>query len=109
MLSAVVTSLCFGSVASAQDLRGDQPPTKTVEYRDLNLATAEGQATFRHRVAWAVQSVCPTPDFNNLAMLGLINKCRRDAAAKSAPLVVAAIERANQRLAGEANHEVAAR
>jgi UrcA family protein len=109
MFAASMIIMMDAPLVSAHALPVEQAPTQTVVYRDLNLGSPEGVATLKHRVAWAVRAVCGEADSLDLHKQALIQQCRRDAQAKSGPMVLAAITHAGQNLAGQSDLKVASR
>ena len=72
-------------------------PIRRVSYRDLNLASAAGQATLQSRVGFAVKQVCGEPAQHaekTLASFTRYSACRGFAWDGARPQVAAAIDRA---------------
>lgn len=89
LLLTVVT----GCPATAQQL------TRTVSYHDLDLTTAKGVRTFRHRLSLAVGFVCRFASAGNDMVKSQNQQCREDVAAQIKPKMVHAIELAQARAA----------
>jgi UrcA family protein len=82
-----------GFPATAQQL------TRVVSYRDLDLATAHGARTFRHRVAHAVNYVCRFAHAGDDMLKSENQQCRENVAAAIKPKMTRAIEIARARSA----------
>jgi UrcA family protein len=89
LLLTVVT----GCPATAQQL------TRVVSYRDLDLATAQGAQTLRHRLAHAVNYVCRFARAGDSLLKSENQQCREDVAAAIRPKMNHAIELAQARAA----------
>ena len=63
----------------------------TVHYRDLNLASAAGEATLRHRIAIAARNVCWAADGPSLDDHARFESCREKAIASASPQMNAVI------------------
>jgi UrcA family protein len=72
-----VTTASFAAVPS------DQPPSVTVRYDDLNLATDAGVNALYHRIASAAQAVCRDENTRDLSLLAAAKRCRADAIARA--------------------------
>ena len=60
-LAAVAASLTTAAVAGAPVADGGaEQPLATIQYKDLDLATAAGQRMLKKRVAAAKRATCPT-------------------------------------------------
>ena len=66
-------------------------PTKSVHFSDLNLATAEGEATLNHRIAKAAADVCWQADGPTLTDHERYAACRSTAIASAQPKMNAVI------------------
>jgi len=71
----------------------DAVPTRWVSYRDLNLASAQGEKILNHRVRRAVSQVCdestgPSP------LLAVEQSCRADSWSHARPQMELAVRRA---------------
>lgn len=67
-----------------------------VRHGDLDLATSADREALKARIRQAARRACAFPDVPDY---GLIRACRQAAAVKVRPQVLAAIDRANVRLA----------
>lgn len=78
---AVALAVLATSPAAVQAASFDQPRA-TVSYDDLNLATAEGQASLKARIDYAASNVCGSYEVRrSLGEERLYNACRADTAA----------------------------
>jgi len=55
------------------------PPSEIVSYGDLNLDSDAGRQELYHRIAVAVDRICPAADNRDLPAMALRDACRRDA------------------------------
>lgn len=76
LILAVLAAAPLGQTAFAQ--YAPATPTVIVQHDDLDLQTAEGTRTLKHRIRRAVHTVCgAAPDFD-LEGLNAVSQCRRD-------------------------------
>lgn len=76
---AVAPSIA-STVAHAETVNGRDVTSAVVRYDDLNLASAQGKATLKSRIALAVGEVCGKPgNAMDLAERNAINACRTKA------------------------------
>jgi UrcA family protein len=66
---------------------GDAPPSVTVRYDDLNLATTAGVDTLYRRISVAAREVCPDTHSRDLAIVAASQRCRADAVAQAVEAV----------------------
>ena len=64
------------------------PRSATVAHADLDLATDEGRARLRKRVAYAAETVCGPADERSFYSRQAIAACRADAIAAAQPALV---------------------
>ncbi|HWW20471.1 MAG TPA: UrcA family protein [Steroidobacteraceae bacterium] len=69
--------------------RGDQPPSVTVRYDDLNLSTRDGRTVLYRRLQRAAGQVCPSVDSADLGQIARAQHCQ-----------VAAVQRAVRQIGG---------
>jgi UrcA family protein len=76
-LSALAASL-LAATASAGAVYGwsDQPPSVTVRYGDLNLASADGRSSLYRRLRQAAQQVCPDADASDMGRFARSQACQ---------------------------------
>ena len=86
-LSALAACLVLApGLASAADLaptRTDGPPSITVRYTDLNLATEDGTTVLYARLVAAAPNVCAVSDIRNLRQVAAAEDCRQQAIANA--------------------------
>jgi UrcA family protein len=61
----------------------DAPPSVTVRYDDLNLATSAGADALYRRISIAARAVCGDEYSRDLAVVAANQRCRADAVAKA--------------------------
>ena len=113
MATSIVLALSAGPAAARENIVITSPQqteltrTQRVSYRDLNLATVQGERALTRRVSGAVQDVC----FHDGEHPFVQNVCKRSAWNNARPQMASAIERAreNPRLAMGGSIVVAAR
>lgn len=73
--ATLLTTLAAPALAQSTDA-----PKAVVNFADLNLSSASGQAVLHTRIAQAVESVCPArPHPNELNLQKDYNSCRQQA------------------------------
>jgi UrcA family protein len=70
---ALLLAAAVPSAATAQDFSGN---SVRVSYRDLNLGTPDGVAELDHRIARAINTVCPDPKSRVLSAVQASRACR---------------------------------
>ncbi len=97
--TAMLAAVAMTTVTAAHASPGaGSAPTKHVTYRDLNLATQEGQEKFERRIQGAANEVClPFLEVPGslLGNKGAFARCRQFALADVHPQMLAAIQRAS--------------
>jgi UrcA family protein len=88
LLAATVNASAMASQYSYGGL-SDQPPSVTVRYDDLNLATRDGRASLYRRLKQAAQKVCPDDGAPELSRYMQAQACQ-----------VAAVQRAIRAIGG---------
>lgn len=59
MFKTTLTAAAFGlALAASPAMAGDDKPSTTIEFKDLNLSTAEGQAILDKRIDMAARAMC---------------------------------------------------
>lgn len=83
----------FGGLALVATASSAHAEEKSVSYADLNLATAEGQATLERRIASALEEVCQTNAIRTGTRVQSrdARKCMDEARAKSKKQVAAIV------------------
>ena len=71
----------------------------TVDYSDLNLATAKGMRRLSDRIEAAGQTICGSPNRLDLSAQAANNECRAGVRASAQPQVEVAVARARQNTA----------
>jgi UrcA family protein len=99
-LAVSATALLIPTAAMAQDdetvvrgERSDDAPVGYVTFRDINLASAEGQATLQSRVRRVARSICTTTGFKELAREIDERACRVAAVESAQPQIARVVER----------------
>jgi UrcA family protein len=106
LVPRIVASLALSSAmlsVQANAMPADGPPSVTVSYRDLDLASASGERVLRRRVQYAAEDVCGVADPRNLSAMRPILACRKEAMAKAVPQVEIALAAARSGKAYAAN------
>ncbi|HEY0802044.1 MAG TPA: UrcA family protein [Steroidobacteraceae bacterium] len=60
-------------------IAAENPPHITIRYEDLNLASASGVATLKHRIAHATEAVCGDLSTSVLRLSTQYRRCVKDA------------------------------
>ena len=89
LAAATLAGVAAPTAASAQTIV-DGTPTVRVNYADLDLAQPSGMKLLRHRVAMAVNTVCPFPSGGGMEDIMANWRCRASAI-KGANQQIAAI------------------
>jgi UrcA family protein len=84
-------TLVTGCPATAQQI------SRVVSYHDLDLTSATGVRTLRHRLARAVNLVCRVPRVGDDLIKAEDQDCRKEAANTALPKMLGAIEIAQKR------------
>ena len=108
-LSLILIAALAGSAASpafAQD--GDERPTATVRYDDLNLWTAAGRERLDTRVRMAIRSMCAVDPRPSLRQRAEGRECEAIAKRSVEPQVAALYNGSHARFASEKPPVVAA-
>jgi UrcA family protein len=91
--AAVLAATASASATAAGDWShggwSDQPPSVTVRYDDLNLATRPGRSALYERLKHAAQKVCPDAEVSDLAGFMRAQNCQ-----------IAAVQRAVRAIGG---------
>ena len=96
MATSIVLALSAGPAAARENIVITSPQqteltrTQRVGYRDLDLATVQGERALTRRVSGAVQDVC----FHDGEHPFVLNNCKRSAWNGARPQMASAIERA---------------
>lgn len=91
--ATLLLTIATGCPATAQQL------TRVVSYHDLDLTSAKGVKTLRHRLARAVGYVCRFASAGDQMLKSENQQCREDVAAAVKPKMAHAIEVAQARAA----------
>lgn len=75
LLAAAVSA----NAANAEDALGRTAVTVTVEYSDINIATAAGAQTLYRRIVSAARSVCGPMEIRSPAKMSAYRSCLRGA------------------------------
>jgi UrcA family protein len=86
-----VVALAAAALATPALAQESDAHTKIVHYQDLNLATPEGEASLKHRIAKAAEDVCWEADGPMLDQHDHYLACRSAAMASAQPAVNAVI------------------
>jgi len=78
LTAAVLAGVAASSTVSAQTIV-DDAPTVRVHYADLDLSQQSGMKILRHRVAMAVNTVCPFPLSGDMGDMMANARCRAQA------------------------------
>ena len=62
---------------------GSDPPSVSVRYVDLNLATAVGVNALYHRISTAARAVCPDVYSRDLGVVAAGQRCQANAVARA--------------------------
>lgn len=100
-------SLLSAGAAYSKDALNVVTTTIKIQVSDLNLASAEGQATLNRRVAGAIRRVCPLPDARVLMELSEHQRCVANARAAATQQVAQLKEAAAQFAATTTNSPTA--
>ncbi|HSV02775.1 MAG TPA: UrcA family protein [Phenylobacterium sp.] len=80
------TALVLGCAGAATQAAAGDAPKTVVQYSDLNLASASGQAQLAARISAAASALCgPAPQIVDLAAVQARRACLRAAVASSTP------------------------
>ncbi len=85
---AVLATAAIANSAYAADM---VTQSTTVHYRDLNLASADGEAALQHRIAVAARNVCWAADGPTIDDHARFDACRDKAIAGASPQMNAVI------------------
>jgi UrcA family protein len=92
---ALAAAAAFGAVSTSTPVFAQEPAliyrTAAVSYRDLNLATREGQKQLHSRVNAAVRKVCGVEKSPTLNEYRNLRSCRTGAFASAQPQVERAL------------------
>jgi UrcA family protein len=80
---AAVAALCFTSAAVYAGEAGNETPTRTVRYADLNIGTPAGVAALHNRIRNAAEQVCGDTSSRQLAEAAAAKACVARAVAAS--------------------------
>lgn len=98
MATSIVLALSAGPAAARENIVITSPQqteltrTQRVSFRDLDLATVQGERALTRRVSVAVQDVC----FHDGEHPFVLNTCKRSAWNGARPQMASAIERARE-------------
>ncbi|MES2044213.1 MAG: UrcA family protein [Pseudomonadota bacterium] len=102
LIPAAFAAALLPTAATAQDI----PAAVHVAYRDLDLRTPGGVQTFDHRIAHAIDKVCPPSFATDLTRTLLLSRCQTVARARVAiqrEAVLASVRRGTIELAARAD------
>jgi UrcA family protein len=92
LIPAAFAAALLPTAATAQDI----PAAVHVAYRDLDLRTPGGVQTFDHRIAHAIDEVCPPSFATDLTRTLMLARCVSSARAKVASQREAALASARR-------------
>ena len=75
--AAALVGMTASTTTSAQTTEG--APTVHVRYTDLDLSQPDGMKVLRHRVAMAVNTICPMPVGGSMDDMLVNMRCRKHA------------------------------
>jgi len=79
VLAASAAAALIGTVSVGQAAIPTEERSVTVHYRDLNLATEQGNTTLYQRIVSAAQEVCGEPDLRDFAAVAAAKACEANA------------------------------
>jgi UrcA family protein len=83
MKNAPLLALASALILTPIPALANDTPTRSVQYRDLDLTKAEGVAKLERRISSAVRFVCQAEDLRDLSLAIKVQKCRKMARASA--------------------------
>ena len=72
-------------------------PRVTIDYRGVDLTSAQGRQTLDRRVDGAIDKICGLPVYGTRDEDEVLGQCRREMRSRIEPMVVAALLNASER------------